>query len=197
MDTLALQNHAQVFAEHISTFRETSKCKCSERIPFRSEVSYCLDEECSWPAVNFDDVQKTWYDNIWKTSGHLPCSVDALCLARNMVYVVEFKSGTNVDGVALFRKVYDTIMGLIEHDGQSYDSCRQRLVYVIVAPQTPSHRTVTRAAYYKEKPWEDKFLQKILDRWHLNNLTGVLVNDVIVLPPDLFSRFAKYNALAE
>lgn len=184
--------HVRELQQCVSTFYATSRRKMDDargcNLP-----EYCLSEKCDWKAIDFDSVQHKWYANVREQTGKMPCSVDAICLARGNIYAVEFKCGKNIDGPNLFRKIYDTVMGFIEHAGLNFEACRQQIVYVVVAPLKNDEYVISRVNRYINRPWENP--RNGWDRWKLSSLCGVIVRQTIVLPPELFSDFARAENL--
>lgn len=186
MNRTELNNHAREFKKYLSTFYETSKSKPDDKL---SVVKYCISESIRIEAIDFDAVQRDWYKVKHASGEKAPCSVDAMYFTEGKIYAVEFKSGINVDSVNLVRKIYDTVMALIEKDRQDIATCRSKVEYIVVAEQSKSNQEIvtTRAAVYRSRPWE----VHIWDRWKLYNLEKVVVSRTYVIPPDLFLRFAK------
>lgn len=186
MNRAELNRHAKEFRKNLSTFYKTSKSKTDDGL---SAVKYCISEDVLLEAVDFDAVQRDWY-KVQRANGEkVPCSVDAMYFTEGKIYAVEFKSGANVDAVNLVRKIYDTVMALIEKDRQDIATCRSKVEYLVVAEQSQSTRekVVARAAEYHSRPWE----MRVWDRWKLYNLEKVIVSRTYVIPPNLFSLFAK------
>ena len=186
MNRTELNSHAREFRKHLSTFYETSKSKPDDKT---SEIKYCITKEVALEAVDFDAVQRDWYKIKHANGEKSPCSVDAMYFTDGKIYAVEFKSGANVESVNLVRKIYDTVMALIEKDGQDIATCRSKVEYIVVAALGKSNQEIvtTRAAEYRTRPWD----AHAWDRWKLYNLEKVIVSRTYVIPPSLFSRFAK------
>lgn len=187
MNRQELHKHNEVFRKYLSTFRETSRADPTDGEP---EGVYCLPEGPEIEAVKFDDVQRKWFEGNRAKKCPCPCSVDAMYFADGKIYAVEFKSGTNVGEPNLLRKIYDTVLSLIEHDGITVKDCREKVVYVVVAPSVGSNTSqdvVSRASRYMKEPWKSHRW----DRWGLYKLDGIVAFQTCVLPPDLFYRFAK------
>ena len=186
MNRTELNNHAEEFRKHLSSFYETSKSKPDD---MPSAIKYCISKDIQLEAIDFDAVQRDW-SKVKRANGEkVPCSVDAMYFTEGKMYAVEFKSGTNVDSVNLVRKIYDTVMALIEKDRQDIVTCRSKVEYLVVAEQSKSNQEIVnaRAAGYMDRPWD----VHAWDRWKLYNLENVIVSRTYVIPPSLFMRFAK------
>lgn len=192
MNRTELNNHAREFRKHLSTFYETSKSKPDDKL---STVKYCIPSDIQLEAVDFDAVQRDWY-KVQRANGEkVPCSVDAMYFTEGKIYAVEFKSGINVEAANLIRKIYDTVMALIEKDEQDIATCRSKVEYIVVAEHRKSSQEIvnTRVAGYMSKPWD----AHIWDRWKLYNLENVILSRAYVIPPELFSRFAMNKHWSE
>lgn len=186
MNRNELNAHAPIFKRHLTTFLETSKAKSDDT---GYEDKYCLPLDIEIEAVDFDAVQREWYAAMRTNGGKAPCSVDAIYFADGKTYAVEFKSGTNVAAESLIRKIYDTVISLIEKESYTIQKCREKIEYLVVAAlkDTAQNKLNRRVATYLSRPWEVHGW----DRWKLFNLEGVIVSKVYVIPPDFFMRFAK------
>ena len=186
MNRSELNSHSREFRKYLSTFYATSKSKPDDKM---TSVKYCISEDIKLEAVDFDAVQRDWYKVKRANGENVPCSVDAMYFNEGKIYAVEFKSGTNVESVNLVRKIYDTVMALIEKDKQDIKTCRSKVEYLVVAEQEKSNQKIVtaRAVSYTAQPWNNR----IWDRWKLYNLEKVIVSKTYVIPPSHFLRFAK------
>ena len=81
-------------------------------------------------AVDFDAVKRKWCP--WDGVHNVPCSVDAVTYERDGTFLVEFKCGkAEIDNV--IRKVYDSILMLMEHDGLTIRQARTDYTYLVVS----------------------------------------------------------------
>lgn len=186
MNRKELNERSRIFKRHLTTFRETSRAKPDAR---GCEGRCCLPEDVRIEAIDFDAVQREWYADSRANGEKAPCSVDAMYFADGRTYAVEFKSGTNVSTVNLIRKIYDTAIALVEKESFTIQNCREKIVYVVVAPPADASpdRVNRRVATYCSRPWETH----AWDRWQLYNLENVIVSKVYVIPPGLFQQFAR------
>ena len=153
----------------------------------------------SLKGVDFDTIREIWYPS--QPDKNVPCSVDALIFRNDKIYLVEFKSGKLAH---LERKIYDSIMMLIEHDNQDFKTLRQTAIYIVVAPKfrdSPNRdKVVLRSTLYSSKvpankPWDNPYFVKLNDRWNLRSLEGVIVAKTYCLPPSMFDEFVKVEGL--
>ena len=146
-------------------------------------------------GVDFDTIREIWYPS--QTDKNVPCSVDALIFRNGRIYLVEFKSGKLTH---LERKIYDSIMMLIEHDNQDFKTLRKTAIYIVVAPKFDDskncEKAILRSTYYgsevpANKPWENPYFAKMRDKCNLRSLEGVIVAKTHCFPPSMFDEFVK------
>ena len=149
-----------------------------------------ISKSASLPAVDFDAVKNLYYN----ARGNIPCSVDAATWEHDGVYLVEFKCG-GADRAQLVRKIYDSIMLLIEHDNYTFRQARTEVHYVVVSaelkPWSALQKTLSRACGFMKEPWKN--YRKNYDHWQLEPLEGVIVRSAYTMSPDMFDYFAKYK----
>lgn len=80
-------------------------------------------------AVNFDKVKEEWYQKRFHDQVR---SCDALYYHGGDYYLFEFKTG-EVNSLDVFRKIYDSIIGLMEHGKLTLDECRRLLNVILIA----------------------------------------------------------------
>ena len=141
-------------------------------------------------AVDFDAVKRKWFP--WDGECNVPCSVDAVTYERDGTYLVEFKCGkAEIDNV--IRKVYDSVLMLMEHDELTIRQARTDYTYLVVSNDltvwNSRLKSLSRSLAYCREPWVR--YQKSLDQWRLANLEGVVVAKAYAMPPEMFNLFAK------
>lgn len=148
----------------------------------------------SLKAVGFDSVKKDWYNARFF---HQVRSCDALYQHGERFYLIEFKAGKpkNLD---LHRKLYDSVMGLVEHSVLDLETCRSTVQYLIVSVKYepyPFHREML--AHFErgvKEPWDYDVTVTALSAWDdsdIRRLTGVLVEKIYKLSPADFEQFAS------
>lgn len=182
-----------VSVSKLSSFHDTSARKLDDGCPCPATPMYALGanfKSASLPAVDFDAVKNFYYN----AAGRVPCSVDAATWERDGVYLVEFKCG-GADQSQLFRKIYDSVMLLIEHDNYTFVKARAEVCYIVVSVELEAwsalRKTLSRACGFMKEPWQA--YRKHYDRWRLAPLEGVIVRSAYTMPPDMFDYFAKYK----
>ena len=157
----------------------------------------CLDNSLtchSLVAVNFDAVKDDWYG---KRFFHQVRSCDALYKNGDRYYLIEFKTGSpkNLD---LFRKLYDSVIALVENKVQDFDGCRTRVQYLVVSRSykpCDSHREFLEHFERGDpEPWEYDVERDVLasdDRSDIRRLSGFLVDRIYKLSPLDFEKFAN------
>ena len=150
----------------------------------------------SLTAVWFDKVKEDWYD---KQFFHQVRSADALYKHGSSYYLIEFKTGTpsNFD---IHRKLYDSIIGLLENKVLSLSECRENLQYIIVSLEYKTfqqHQELMRHfGFGVIEPWDYVVTRQNLQNWDKNDirkLSGFLVNKVYKLSPEDFNVFVSHR----
>ena len=148
-------------------------------------------------GVDFDTIRGKWYPDI--EGKNVPCSVDVLAFQNGKIYFIEFKSGKLSH---LQRKIYDSIMMLVENDNQKYCEMRQNAIYIVVAPKFKDfqncNKAIARSTFYMnqcstEKPWDNPAFTRLNDSWNLHSLEDVIVAKTYCMPPAMFDDFAKHE----
>lgn len=142
-------------------------------------------------AVNFDKVKEEWYQFRFHDQVK---SCDALCYHGGDYYLLEFKTG-EVNGLDVFRKIYDSIIGLMEHGKLTLDECRRLLSVILIAndaeksPNAPlkSHLQIRTDWNYTM----DKAFLKKLSPNDIRRLTNYLVKWAYRMTPDEFEAFVQ------
>ena len=159
----------------------------------------CLGSQ--WPcstfyAVWFDKVKEDWYNTLYF---HQVRSADAFYKHGNRYYLIEFKTGkpNNID---IHRKLYDSIVGLLEHQVLSLSECRENLQYIIVSLEYktfPQHQElISHFGFGVVEPWDYAVTRQNLKDWDKNDirkLSGFLVNKVYKLSPEDFNTFVSHR----
>lgn len=157
MNPNVIVNHKSIVSAcKLSSFLATSARKPDDSCPSPNAPTHALSADhksASLPAVDFDAVKNILYLN---TTGNMPCSVDAATWERDGVYLVEFKCG-GADRAQLIRKIYDSIMLLIEYDSYSFVKARNEIYYIVVSaklqPWSAMMRSLSRACGFCKEPW--------------------------------------------
>ncbi|WP_137695836.1 hypothetical protein [Ruminiclostridium herbifermentans] len=116
-----IQNLREALIKHECTLKKASFDKCS--------VSYMCESKLK--VINFDKIPKEY-----SKEKHLPClpaSNDALYISKDgSWYFIEFKNGS-IDRADLFRKIYDSIIMLLELGIiPDFDFARKNISYILV-----------------------------------------------------------------
>ena len=144
-------------------------------------------------AVNFDKVKEGWYQSRFHDQVK---SCDALYYHDNDYFLIEFKTG-QVDGLDVFRKIYDSIIGLIEHNILTLDDCRQHLNVILIAnnaEESPNQPYADRLlglaewTYPTEGDRWKKFWENLKNK-DIRRLTNFLVKWAYRMTPDDFERY--------
>ena len=196
MNPNAMRRHRSVTAVcRCSTFYSTSARKPDDGHASPNAPTHALNaglRSASLPAVDFDAVKNYYYKGCGNVN--VPCSVDAVTFERDGVYLIEFKCG-GADQGQLFRKIYDSLMLLIEYDNYTFNMARADVHYIVVSAKLPpwsaTMKTLSRACGFCKEPWNR--YQKYYDHWGLVPLEGVVVNSAYTMPPDMFDYFTKYK----
>lgn len=196
MFEIELARHADVIKDpHVlSTLHLTSARKKDDNEDDGLEP-FVLDDQhksASLECVDFDAVKLKCYP---PTNPALctPCSVDALVFERTGTYLIEFKFKKAAQE-NITRKIYDSVMLLIEHDGYSFDRARKEISYIVVSTGVEDRihgpkRSLGRGYGYCKEPW--KHYKKLDDHWKLGSLEGVIVKEAYGMHPSTFDYFAK------
>ena len=142
-------------------------------------------------AVNFDKVKEEWYQKRFHDQVK---SCDALYYHDDNYYLLEFKTG-EVNGLDVFRKIYDSIIGLMEHNKLTLEDCRKRLNVILIANHAEQS---TNAAYMShlqlQSDWDytmtKAFLKTLKDN-DIRRLTNYLVKWAYRMTPDEFEAFVQ------
>lgn len=185
------QDELVAIANVLPSLHKQTLCELSKN----DQDDRCLDGQlpCSaLDAVWFDKVKEDWYNEHYF---HQVRSADALYKHRNRYYLIEFKTG-KPDNLDIHRKLYDSVLGLLEHHVLTLAECRENLQYIIVSlKQTtfPQHEEMLEHFRFgRVEPWEYEVTRENLDMWNKNDirkLSGFLVNKVYRLSPKDFDAF--------
>ena len=147
-------------------------------------------------GIDFDAIREKWYPA--QAGKNVPCSVDALIFQGEKIYLVEFKSGGTNNPI---RKIYDSVMMLIEHDNRNFQTMRKAATYIIVSPNFNDSencdKAILRATYYanheySQEPWNDPRF-KSPDKLGLRKLEGIIVAKTYCMSPNMFDKFVKHE----
>lgn len=191
-----LDKHAEVLKDpqfestlHLTSARKKDDSEDDGLAP------YVLDENratANLKCIDFDAVKLACYPPT-NPSVCTPCSVDAVTFERNGTYLIEFKFKKAAQE-NITRKIYDTVMLLIEHDGYSFERARKELTYIVVSTGIEDRihgpkRSLGRGYGYCREPW--KHYKKLDDHWKLSSLEGVIVKEAYGMHPSTFDYFAN------
>ena len=148
-------------------------------------------------GIDFDTIREKWYPS--GKGKNVPCSVDALVFQNGQIYLIEFKSGklTHVE-----RKIYDSVMMLIEHDNRDFQTMRQTATYIVVSTKFDESKncdkSISRAACYggqynSNEPWNNPAFIKKHARLNLSALEDVIVAKTYCMAPYMFDEFVKHE----
>ena len=194
MNPSLMGNHKNIVSAcKLSSFYATSARKPDDGRQCPSAPTHALSanyKSAALPAIDFDAVKNAYYNE----GTNVPCSVDAATIERDGLYLVEFKCG-DADQAQLFRKIYDSVMLLIEYDSYSFVKARNEIYYIVVSaklqPWSAMMRSLSRACGFCKEPW--RAYRKQYDHWCLAPLDGVVVRAAYTMPPDMFDYFVKYK----
>lgn len=181
--------------EELTTLGELSKNDKKELCVIKG--GYCDNLH----AINFDQVKESWYDEkLW----HQVKSCDALYIHGGIFYLIEFKTGdfANIDR---HRKIYDSVIGLLEHNLLSLDECRRRVQYVMVEKKLEPSSAHLELQQYLERgqsePWEYEISRSLLNQWQqkpdIRKLTNFLFHKAYALSPTDFDAFARNRSWSD
>ena len=145
-------------------------------------------------AINFDKVKENWYQARFHDQVK---SCDALYYHNDDYYLIEFKTG-HVDGLDVFRKIYDSVIGLIEHGKLTLDECRRQLNVILVAnnaevsPNAPLSEHLSLLAEWNYRI-DDNFLKSLRTN-DIRRLTNFLVKWAFRMTPDEFEKYVQIRS---
>ena len=155
----------------------------------------CLDSSLSChalTAIKFDDIKDAWYNLKFF---HQVRSADVLYKNGDKYYLIEFKTG-KPDNFDLHRKLYDSVLGLMEHAVLTLDECRGNLQYLVVSLEYDPHPCHSEMLAHFDagdnEPWEYEVSKVALKNWptkDIRKLSGFLVENIYKLCPADFNKF--------
>lgn len=172
---------------NVDTFLEISKNDKGEECVITG--GYCANIN----AIKFDDVKVTWYG---MTLPNQVRSCDALFVDEGKFYLIEFKTG-KPENFDIHRKIYDSVIALMEHGVLTLSDCRDHLQYIVVSRHYKDIVSDSLLGYLENgipEPWEYNVDRQILNNWdkhEIRKLTNFLFSKVYKLSPLDFERFAK------
>lgn len=193
MNECLLQSHHEDLRLTLTTFFAASARRDDDAEAPLSDHALAEDMlAAELKAIDFDAVKRKWYP--WDRVHNVPCSVDAVTYEREGTYLVEFKCGkAEIDNV--IRKVYDSVLMLMEHDGLTIRQARTGYTYLVVSNDLTIWnnrlKALSRSLAYCHEPWVR--YRKSFDQWRLANLEGVVVAKAYAMPPEMFNLFAKVH----
>ncbi len=198
MNNSFLQNHNQDFPNFLETLLVLSARKDPNATPTQNCFLNSTGYAANLQAIDFDKIRQKWYPWYVGVPCHdkVPCTVDALRFERKGTYFIEFKSG-DAKTANLVRKIYDSIMMLIENDNLSFPQSRKICTYIVVSGELDSweqeKKVLSRSLGYKKEPWNELEIKSKYDHWGLINVEDVLIFRFYAMPPDMFEYFVKYE----
>jgi hypothetical protein len=175
------------YKDNVDTFFEISKNDKGEECV--AVGGYC--EGLS--AIKFDNVKANWYG---LTLPNQVRSCDALFVDAGRFYLIEFKTG-KPENIDIHRKIYDSVIALIEHNVLTLLDCRERLQYIVVSRHYKEVVHDSLLGYLEDEvsePWEYVVDQQALNSWgkhEIRKLTNFLFSRVYKLSLSEFDRFAR------
>ena len=182
--------NSKICSQNIKTFHELSSSTRTD--PNKPEI-FAVQEDSkagNISAIDLDALKDLWSQRPIKCYKGKPCSADALFCKNNRIFLVEFKTGKLKHAL---RKVYDSILMLIENFHISVKQIRENVTYIVVAskfsPNTDCDESISRASQLLNTiPWKDSALlhQNDINGMELANLDGIIVSNVYGLSPEEF-----------
>lgn len=99
-----------------------------------STTEYCLDPDSDvgkLEAIDFDAVKEVWRKEGFVFKGK---SADALFLAGDDYYLIEFKTG-GINVADILRKAYDSVIALVEFGVLDWNQCKKQLSFILVGTE--------------------------------------------------------------
>lgn len=198
MNNSFLQNHHPDFPNSLDTLMVLSARKDPNATSTQNCFLSSTKNTANLQAIDFDGIRQKWYPYHRQAPqpNNVPCSVDALLFERKGTYLIEFKSG-HVEKANLIRKIYDSIMMLIEKDNFTFDKSRKECTYIVVSNIFKPWDKRTKALAYslagKKNPWKELIKRLNYDQLELEKLEDVLVSSSYVMSSELFELFIKFE----
>lgn len=195
MDQNELRKRSEIFQDsafaitlHSASARKEDDCHDEGPDTHALDTTY---KSADIGCINFDELKLAKYPT---TQGkNTPCSVDALLFEHAGTYLIEFKFRTALME-NITRKVYDSVMLMVEHGGYTYSQARTELSYLVVSTGITNRiggrdRALGRSYGYCKEPWI-KFRNSD-DHWKVASLEGVIVKEAYCMHPATFDYYAK------
>ena len=183
---------SKICSQNIKTFHELSSSKRTDQ---NNPEIFAVQEDSTAgniPAIDLDALKNIWSKLSTKAYKKTPCSADAMYCKNGSIFLIEFKTGKLTHAL---RKVYDSILMLIENFHVSVKQIRENVTYIVVAskfsPKTDCDESISRASQLlSPQPWKDSALlhQNDINRMDLANLDGAIVTNVYGLSPEEFDN---------
>lgn len=133
------------------------------------------------------DDNETWQE---ASGGFNPRKCDAVYINGESLTLIEFKSGST-NYTDLHRKLYDTILALMEQDGFSFSACRKNVTYVVVmppdGPKTNADKVIDYVPNNINRPWKSHEYKAQGDLYKLK----WLIRQVFTLTPRQFNLYVQ------
>ncbi len=180
------------------TLREISVSK-----PGKKKTKYCAkgSHASTITAVEFDKVQAKLYAPMLGRTLHLPASVDALYYSGNMIYGIEFKTGS-VNHTEIVRKIYDSAICLVEHCKGKLTQLRESFEVIVVASKleimheeaqrnTKARHGTANVVIGRSRKFQvfQRIGEGATSLWGLDKIEGVIVHRVYTISPEDFEEF--------
>lgn len=154
-------------SDYCKTLTELSKSRQGDRcIPESSSVA-------NFVALNLDEIKADCCRKHGYPLGGL--SADAFLSQGDDVYLIEFKTSNIGDG-EWFRKIYDSVILLVELGVLTFDDCRRRLNFILVQRNAESR---TGGNYASDPDRDARFLE------------GLILKKVERLSPERFEEYVN------
>ena len=180
------------------TFRDISVSKDGKK-----KTKYCVkgSHASTITAVEFDKVQSELYASMQIKTLHLPASVDALYYSGNLIYGIEFKTGS-LNVTEIVRKIYDSAICLVEHCKNKLTQLRESFEIIVVASalevksaeqqrKTDSRHGKANAVISRRRMFQmfPRIGEGATPLWGLDKIEGVIVRRVYTISPPDFEEF--------
>ena len=181
--------------------------------------AYCLTggHAAGIQAIHYDGVMGEWYDiaNRLSAGQNCPTRIDGLYIDGVKFFFVEFKKKPmrqlKREIVKLYRKIYDSVVGLLDHGYKTLQACCKDVIYIVVSTGIPrlgpddirvgrrngmsaAQRTILQSQIFNSipgcisRPWR---FPQVRAHFGLSKLEDVVCLRVLTLTPQQFNLFAK------
>ena len=180
------------------TFRDISISKA--RV---AKIEYCAEgsHASTITAVDFDSVIRDLYAALWRKIGRLPASLDSIFCSGRVFYGIEFKTG-RTNATEIVRKIYDTVLCMIEQCNKSLSWVRNNFQVVIVArrleveqgeqnrrkKKNKAMKVVGRSIAFQKYP---RIGEGATPLWGLEKIEGLVASKIYTITPTEFDEFCE------